>query len=262
MNIFFTQDEATKKKYYHPDQGGQRGYTPFGHEHAKDAEATDLKEFWHVGPELEPDHKFYNKYPKNDWPEETPEFKETFLQMYRALEGVGRILLQALTTPLEVPADYFDKMTTDGNSILRLLHYPPIPADADPRCLRAAAHEDINLITILVSASASGLELLDRNGTWLPIETQKNNLIVDAGDMLQRITNHVIPSTTHRVVNPDDGNRHKSRYSMPFFMHPHIDAWLTCIDSCVGEKKKYEDILADDFLAERLRDLGLYSART
>lgn len=146
-------------------------------------------------------------------------------------------------------------MTLDGNSILRLLHYPPLPADRDPRSIRAAAHEDINLITLLVSASASGLELMDRDGTWLPIESKPNAIIVDSGDMLARITNNVIPSTTHRVVNPPDAK--SSRYSMPFFMHPHPEAVLSCLPSCVGSGAKYPDILAEDFLKQRLREIGL-----
>jgi len=209
-----------------------------------------------VGNELDKSDPYYDKFPKNVWPEEVPGFKDTYLKLYTALEEIGKVMLQAITQKLDVPPNYFDKMVTGGNSILRLLHYPPIPEDADPRCIRAAAHEDINLITILVSASASGLELLDRDGTWLPIETEKNNLIIDAGDMLARITNEVIPSTTHRVVNPNDGTNN-SRYSMPFFMHPHPEAMLECIPSCKGEKEKYPKILAEDFLQQRLREIGL-----
>lgn len=251
----FALPDAIKKNYVSPDGGGQRGYTPFGKEHAKYTSVPDLKEFWHVGRELSSDHPLYNEYPKNIWPEEIPQFKETFLSLYKALDSVGEIMLEALTGPLEVPKNYFSKMIKDGSSVLRLLHYPPIPEGVDPRCVRAAAHEDINLITILVSASASGLELLDRNGQWLPVETAANNLIVDAGDMLARITNDVIPSTTHRVVNPVDEN--KSRYSMPFFIHPHPKAVLECIESCRGEGQKYDPILANDFLMERLREIGL-----
>ncbi|MCB0391670.1 MAG: isopenicillin N synthase family oxygenase [Bdellovibrionales bacterium] len=251
----FKLREYQKLQYTCKEGGGQRGYTPFGREHAKDAEVMDLKEFWHVGQELREDHEFNKFYPKNIWPGELPEFKETFLKMYRELEQAGKIILHALTFSLGVPENYFSNMVQDGNSILRLLHYPPIPDSADPRCIRAAAHEDINLITILVSASANGLELLDRDGKWLPIETDPNNLIVDAGDMLSRITNEVIPATTHRVVNPDDKNTH--RYSMPFFMHPHPEAILSCIESCKGEGAKYKDITSHDFLMERLREIGL-----
>jgi isopenicillin N synthase-like dioxygenase len=165
-------------------------------------------------------------------------------------------MLEALTGPLELPQTYFRQMTEDGNSILRLLHYPPLAEGADPRSVRAAAHEDINLITILVAATTSGLELLDRDGSWLPVETDKNNLIVDAGDMLARITNDVIPSTTHRVVNPPDG-QNSDRYSMPYSIHPNPEAVLTCLPSCRGAGAKYPDIRAQDFLMERLREIGL-----
>ncbi len=244
-----------KLAYTGKDGGGQRGYTPFGKEHAKNSPVMDLKEFWHVGNELPPGHPYYSDYPKNLWPKELAEFKATYLKIYTELENVGRVLLQALAPSLALPTHYFDSMIEDGNSILRLLHYPPIPEGADPRCIRAAAHEDINLITLLVSASASGLELLDRDGKWLPIETDPNNLIVDSGDMLARITNDVIPSTTHRVVNPD--NKRSHRYSMPFFMHPNPKAVLTCIDSCRGAGAKYADISAQAFLMERLREIGL-----
>ena len=163
--------------------------------------------------------------------------------------------MQALSPTLNVSPEYFHDMATDGNSILRLLHYPPISDDADPKAIRAAAHEDINLITILVAANGGGLELLDRNGKWLPVETDPNNLIVDAGDMLARITNGIIPATTHRVVNPSGPN--VSRYSMPFFMHPHSDAMLSCLESCKGSGAKFEDITAGAFLEQRLKEIGL-----
>ncbi len=255
LEKFFTQPTDKKLKYYSEKGGGQRGYTPFGTEHAKNSEAFDLKEFWHVGREIQRPHRFDKYYPENVWPAEIAEFKEIFLKIYTALDNTGKRLLEALTHPLEVPSNYFNDMVTDGNSILRLLHYPPIPAGVDPRCVRAAAHEDINLITILVSATASGLQLKDRDGTWLDIESDPNTLIVDAGDMLSRITNEVIPSTTHRVVNPENSN--SSRYSMPFFMHPHPEAMLTCIPSCRGEKSLYPDISSHEFLMQRLREIGL-----
>lgn len=251
----FRMPVEKKQTYISKVGGGQRGYTPFGKEHAKDAQVPDLKEFWHVGRELEPSHPYGKEYPENIWPQELPEFKPTFLELYKELDRIGEIVLEALTGPLEIPTNYFKEMIQDGNSILRLLHYPPIPEGVDPRCIRAAAHEDINLITILVSASASGLELLGRDGKWLPIETDPNNLIVDSGDMLSRITNEVIPSTTHRVVNPEGKNQ--SRFSMPYFIHPHPKAVLRCLDSCRGEKALYPDILAQDFLHQRLREIGL-----
>jgi isopenicillin N synthase-like dioxygenase len=252
---FFQQPTDIKKQYSLADNGFQRGYTPFGTEHAKDSPVGDLKEFWHVGRNLPGGHKYEGQYPKNIWPKEVTEFGETFSKIYEALEMCGDLLLEALTLPLELDKSYFKKMTQDGNSILRLLHYPPLPPDRDPRSIRAAAHEDINLITLLVSASASGLELKDRNGQWLPIESSPNAIIVDSGDMLARISNEVIPSTTHRVVNPPDAK--SSRYSMPFFMHPNPEAMLSCLPSCQGDGAKYPDILAEDFLKQRLREIGL-----
>ncbi len=251
----FSLDVETKNKYICKEGKGQRGYTPFGTEHAKDNHHPDLKEFWHVGQLLNESHELYESYPKNIWPTEVNQFEETFTNIYKSLEDVGKTILSALSHSLQVEQSYFENMVRDGSSILRLLHYPPIPEGADPNCVRAAAHEDINLITILVSATTSGLELLDRNNNWLPVETAKNNLIVDAGDMLSRITNEVIPSTTHRVVNPKGEN--KNRYSMPFFMHPHPKAMLSCIESCKNRQAKYPDILSHDFLMKRLKDIGL-----
>ncbi len=242
----FALSESRKAEYVSKAGAGQRGYTPFGKEHAKDSKFPDLKEFWHVGRD---------EYVPNIWPTEFAEFRAVYTKIFESLDAVGRVLLRALTEPLDLPVDYFDQMVNRGNSILRLLHYPPIAEGADPNCIRAAAHEDINLITILVSASASGLQLKTRDGKWLPIETAANNLIVDSGDMLARITNEVIPATTHRVVNPVGPNT--DRYSMPFFMHPNSDAVLTCIPSCKGDGVKYPDILADDFLKQRLREIGL-----
>ncbi|MEM8771123.1 MAG: 2-oxoglutarate and iron-dependent oxygenase domain-containing protein [Pseudomonadota bacterium] len=234
---------------------GQRGYTPFGTEHAKDSAAPDLKEFFHVGREFEPDAPLADVYPVNVWPQEPNDFRSVFLQLYKALEDAGLAMLEALAPSLDVDEDYFRRMATDGNSILRLLHYPPVPDGADPNAIRAAAHEDINLITILVAANGAGLELLDRDGNWLPVETDPDNLIVDAGDMLARATNDVIPATTHRVVNPEGPN--VSRYSMPFFIHPHPDAVITCLESCKGDGAKYPDITADAFLKQRLKEIGL-----
>ncbi|HVK62248.1 MAG TPA: 2-oxoglutarate and iron-dependent oxygenase domain-containing protein [Bdellovibrionales bacterium] len=252
---FFSLPVETKKNYALYDQGFQRGYTPFGTEHAKGAAVKDLKEFWHVGRDLPKGHKFEALYPPNIWPTEVPEFRKTMELIYSELDRVGRVMLEALTGPLEVEKDFFSKMTSEGNSILRLLHYPPIPEGVDPRCIRAAAHEDINLITLLVSGTTSGLQLLDRDGTWLDIESDPNSLIVDAGDMLARLTNEVIPSTTHRVVNPVGPNT--ARYSMPFFMHPNPDAMLTCLPSCKGSGEKYPPITSQDFLMQRLREIGL-----
>jgi isopenicillin N synthase-like dioxygenase len=165
--------------------------------------------------------------------------------------------LQALAPSLSLDAHYFDPLVARGTSLLRVLHYPPIPDDADPNCVRAAAHEDINFITILVAAKGAGLELLDRDGTWLSVETSPRNLIIDGGDMLARLTNDIIPATTHRVVNPSGPN--VSRYSMPFFMHPSVETSLACLPSCVGDGAKYPAISAGDFLTQRLAEIGLTS---
>ena len=234
--------------------GGQRGYTAFGREHAKDSSHADLKEFWHVGREFDAEDDLAKVYPANMWPENPAAFKQTFIDLYSSLEEVGHVMLEALAPSLKLDQKYFRGLAKDGNSILRLLHYPPIPDNAEEGAVRAAAHEDINLITLLVAASTSGLELLDRDGKWLPVEGSKNAVIVDAGDMLARITNNHIPATTHRVVNPTGPNI--SRYSMPFFMHPRSDAMLSCIDMCKDGNEE-ADILANDFLNQRLREIGL-----
>jgi len=255
LEKFYALPVETKLKYAGV-HGGQRGYTPFGKEHAKDSPVMDLKEFWHVGREVSPTHKFAKYYPNNVWPSEIPEFEEVFSTLYSALNEAGKAMLQALTFPLDVPQNYFDYMVEDGNSILRLLHYPPIPQGTDPRCLRAAPHEDINLITLLPAATAGGLQLKDRDGTWLNVEGQPGELIVDAGDMLARACNDVIPSTTHQVVNTPEASQ-KSRYSMPFFMHPHPEAMLSCIPSCKGAGAKYPDISSHAFLMQRLEEIGL-----
>lgn len=254
---FYQLPEKQKLTYLSEVGGGQRGYTAFGKEHAKGSPVMDLKEFWHVGREVPAGHSFSKYYPKNIWPDDSvPEFRPVFEKLFAQLEQAGIQMMEALSYPLQVEKDFFTKMVVEGNSILRLLHYPPIPEGVDTRCVRAAAHEDINFITILPAATTSGLQLKDRDGTWLDIETDYGSLIVDAGDMLARITNEVIPSTTHRVINPQDG-KNNSRYSMPFFMHPHPEAVLSCLPSCRGSGAKYPDIASHDFLMQRLREIGL-----
>ena len=241
---------VTKRHY----AAGMRGYTPFGTEHARDSQLPDLKEFWQIGREPAAGLPAED-FPPNVWPAEVPAFQQTFSALFSALDEAGRVLLTALAPKLGLPADYFDDKVAGGASILRVLHYPPVPDDAPEGAVRSAAHEDINFITLLVAAKGAGLQLLDRDGTWLPVETQPRNLIVDSGDMLQRLTNGVIPSTTHRVVNPEGPN--VSRYSMPFFMHPASDVSLKCLPSCEGEGAKWPEITAGEFLAERLREIGL-----
>ncbi len=232
---------------------GLRGYTPFGTEHAKDSDLPDLKEFWQIGREPAT-HLPSEDFPPNGWPD-IDGFRETFHALFAGLDETGRLLLEALAPKLSLPANWFDAKVAEGTSILRVLHYPPVPDDAPAGAVRSAAHEDINFITILVAAKGAGLQLLDRDGTWLPVETQARNLIVDSGDMLQRLTNGVIPSTTHRVVNPEGPN--VSRYSMPFFMHPASDVSLKVLPSCEGEGAKWPEITAGAFLAERLKAIGL-----
>jgi isopenicillin N synthase-like dioxygenase len=245
----FAQPEAEKRRH----MSGLRGYTPFGTERAKDSRHADLKEFWQIGRER-PEALSDPLFPPNVWPE-LPGFRETFTTLFDALDETGRLLLRALAPGLSLPEGYFDPLIQDGTSLLRLLHYPPVPGDITPGSIRAAPHEDINFLTILVAAKGAGLELLDRDGTWLPVETEPKNLIVDSGDMLARMTNDVIPATTHRVVNPAGPN--VSRYSMPFFLHPSLETSLKVLDGCVGDGARYPEITAGEFLAERVKQIGL-----
>jgi len=254
---FFALPLATKMKYF-GNNGGQRGYVPRLVEHAKNSKHPDLKEFWHIGRELDKSspYKGTNDYPENVWPDaEIQEFKNVGLAVYNQLDQVATSLFHSLAHSLDVPQSYFENMTREGNSILRTIHYPPLKEFTEQDSIRAGAHEDINLITLLVGATDGGLELLDRDGKWLSVPSLPNQIVVDSGDMLSRITNNVIPATTHRVINPDHST--SERYSMPFFCHPHANAELNCIPSCIGSGKKYEDILAKDFLTQRLIEIGV-----
>lgn len=250
---FFALPTAQKMSY----AKGLRGYVPFGAEHAKDAKVADLKEFWQLGREPTPEALAHEDLPPNVWPEGVDGFHETFQALYDGLDETGRLLLRALARRLDLPQDWFDAKVRFGTSILRVLHYPPVRDDAPPGAVRSAAHEDINFLTMLVAAKGAGLQLLDRDGTWLPVETEPRNLIVDSGDMLERLTNGVIPSTTHRVVNPEGPN--VSRYSMPFFMHPSSNVSLKALPSCVANGPARPEITAGEFLAERLKAIGLAS---
>jgi len=252
---FFKLSKEKKMKYVCSSGGGQRGYTAFGVEHAKNTDVPDLKEFWHVGREVSNGHKFKDLYPDNIWPTEIEGFEKDLQNLYDSLDETSRLLLDAIGIGLDVPQDYFRNMISDGNSILRPIHYPPVGPDAPDGAVRAAQHEDINLITMLIGATASGLELLDHDGKWLPVNTKENQLVVDSGDMLSRITNGVLPATTHRVVNPED--RTSDRYSMPFFVHPNPDTTLECISSCLGDGAKYPPINSHEFLLQRLKEIGL-----
>ncbi|MBA16021.1 MAG: flavonol synthase [Sphingomonas sp.] len=254
---FFDLPEAEKRSYFIEGQGGARGYTPYKTEIAKGASHVDLKEFWHIGRELPEGHRFSDVMPPNIWPERPEGFRETFLEMFAAFDAAGDKLLSAIARYLGLAPDWFDPAVRDGNSVMRLLHYPPVPADAPE--VRAGAHEDINLITLLLGAEEAGLELLDRDGKWLPIKPPEGAMVVNVGDMLQRLTNHVLPSTTHRVVNPAPERRGHSRYSMPFFLHPAPDFMLTALPQCVTEENPLRDppISSHDYLMERLREIGL-----
>ncbi len=251
---FFHLPLETKMKYK-MDNGGQRGYTPFKTEHAKDNKNPDLKEFWHVGRELAASSQYKGVYPENIWPSEVAEFEKTFKELYQAMDMTSVILLEAIGRALDVPNTFFKDMVADGNSIIRTIHYPPTKGEDTNNSIRSAAHEDINLITMLVGATDSGLQLLDRDGSWLDVNSKPGEIVVDTGDMMSRLTNEVLPATTHRVVNPN--NDSSARFSMPFFVHPHSKAMLSCLPSCVGTGAKYADITAGDFLAQRLREIGL-----
>jgi isopenicillin N synthase-like dioxygenase len=254
---FFALDEAAKRQYAGVE-GGARGFTPFGVEHAKGNPTPDLKEFWHVGQEPPEGHPFREEYPANVWPREIPELRDPTLALYAALERVAADLLRALAEYFDLPRETFSSMMQVGNSILRILHYPPIAPGSDP-AVRAAAHEDINLITLLCEATDSGLQLLTREGQWLPVEARPGQIVVDAGDMLSRATNEVVPATTHRVVNPPGAGAGRDRYSMPFFVHPYSACDLTILDRFVSPERppKYPPITAGQFLEQRLHEIGL-----
>lgn len=256
---FFALPEEVKRKYHQPGTGGARGLTPFGVEAAKGAETVDLKEFWHVGRELPEDHP-YRKYMRdNVWPTEVPGFREHLYGMFTAMDQLGRRILRAIARYLELGDDFFEDKVELGNSVLRMLHYPPVPADAPG--VRAGAHEDINVITLLLGAEEAGLQLKDADGQWLDIAPPPNALVVNIGDMLQRLTNHVLPSTTHRVVNPAPERRGFARYSTPFFLHFNPDFVIESLPSTVTpdnpDRYAGKAIMAEDFLTERLREIRL-----
>ncbi|EON74983.1 Oxidoreductase [Lunatimonas lonarensis] len=261
---FFALPDDQKSAYEHPEIGYQRGYTGKGKEHAKGRNTGDLKEFYHVGQDLEsiPDaDPIKQEYPANVWPTEISEFKETALEVFNAIEHAGKHMLRAIALHLMLPEDYFEDKVRFGNSILRCIHYFPItnPEEVPEDAVRAAEHGDINLITLLMGASADGLEVLRRDGKWIPITALPDQLVVNVGDMLERLTNKKLKSTIHRVVNPPRDKMNSSRYSIPFFMHPRSEMDLTCLASCVDSQhpKAFSDMTAGEFLEERLRELGL-----
>ncbi|MBT9470922.1 MAG: 2OG-Fe(II) oxygenase family protein [Pseudomonadota bacterium] len=254
---FFALPEAMKRVYV-VGVGGQRGYTPFGIETAKDAQHFDLKEFWHMGRDLPPGHRFAAYMPSNVWPAEVPEFHAEIAWLFNTLDGLGRQVLEAIAVYLKLDRDFFDATVDQGNSILRLLHYPPVPKDGPN--IRAGAHEDINVITLLLGAEEAGLEVLDRDGQWLAINPPAGSVVCNIGDMLQRLTNHVLPSTTHRVVNPAPERRGFARYSTPFFLHFNPDYEIRTLPGCVDAEhpdRGLPPITADEFLKQRLREIKL-----
>jgi isopenicillin N synthase-like dioxygenase len=246
-----------KVKYEGEEKDRSRGYIPFGVEKAKDSSHSDLKEFYHIGHQLESaDH-----LSPNIWPTEVTEFQQTFEALYQGLEALALRVLTIFAAVLELPSDYFDSRIKAGETLLRVLHYPPI-IDQDIPNLRAAAHEDINLITLLSGSEQDGLEVLSRQGEWVPINMIEGTIVCNVGDMLQRLTNQKLPSTTHRVVNPKGETARVSRYSIPFFVHPSPEVSLDCLASCIDQNnpKKYQSTTAGEYLEQRLQEIGLLKA--
>ena len=249
---FFELPQEQKAAYERPELKGQRGFTRFGREHAKDSPAADLKEYISFGPEGDV------PYPDNIWFAEVPELQDEVLGLFDRLQACARQTLLACGEYLDLPRETFAGLIEEGESLLRILHYPPVPPERDVASVRAAAHEDINFITLLVGATAEGLELLDRQGEWQPIRAIPGHIIIDSGDMLQHLTNGFFRSTTHRVTNPDDDRAR--RFSMPCFIHPRSEVDLTPLPACVektGGEARYSSIGAGEFLRQRLEELGL-----
>lgn len=258
---FFALPDEVKAKYERTDLAGQRGYTGKGKEHAKGRNTGDLKEFYHIGQELSQGHLVREGYPANIWPDEVPGLRSVAVEAYQSLEKTGKYLLRAIALYLRLPENYFDDKVFNGNSILRPIHYYPIerPDEVPPDAVRAAEHGDINLITLLMGASADGLQVLRHDGKWIPITALPSQLVVNVGDMLERLTNMTLKSTIHRVVNPPRDLMNTPRYSIPFFMHPRSEMSLAALPGCVSAEnpKRWGDITAGEFLDERLAEIGL-----
>jgi len=251
---FFAMETDVKRNYEIAGAAGQRGYTSFGKEKAKQSKVADLKEFFQIGQET----ATMSADERNPDVAEVPEFMQLGRQLYRQFEEKGNSLLQAIALHLDLPIDYFSNFTKDGVSILRAIHYPPISSEP-ASAIRAEQHEDINLITLLVGASAGGLQLQNSEGEWLEIVPENDEIVINVGDMLQRLTNNYLKSTTHRVVNPPRDQWHKPRLSIPFFLHPRPEMSLNVLDSCVSadNPQHYEPITAGGYLDQRLREIGL-----
>jgi isopenicillin N synthase-like dioxygenase len=255
---FFSMPTSVKSKYEVEGLAGQRGYTSFGKEHAKQSDVGDLKEFFQIGQEVVDGDEIRSEYPDNVPVAERPNFLQSGIKLYQAFEKSGGLLLQAIAEHLDLNKDYFEGKIKNGNSILRSIHYPPIIKEPDT-AIRAEQHEDINLITLLVGASAGGLQILNLDNEWLDVIPEGDEIVVNVGDMLQRLTNNYLISTTHRVVNPPKEMWHLPRLSIPFFLHPRSSMDLTCLEQCVTEDRPlaYEPITAGEYLDERLREIGL-----
>ncbi|MCF4101597.1 isopenicillin N synthase family oxygenase [Gillisia sp. M10.2A] len=258
VKSFFELPLETKSKYEIEGLGGQRGYISFGKEHAKGKKEGDLKEFWHFGQEPSADANLKDEYPPNVQVEELKDFNHTGMEAYRMLEKTGIYVLRALALYIGLDEFYFDHWASNGNSILRPIHYPPI-TEEPKGAVRAGAHGDINLITLLMGASTGGLQVLRKDGEWIDAIPEEDELVINVGDMLERHTNNKLRSTIHRVINPPRDQWGKPRYSIPFFMHPRSDMPLNSLEQCITEEnpKQYEDITAGDFLHQRLVEIGL-----
>ncbi|MCF8373889.1 MAG: hypothetical protein K9H64_19860 [Bacteroidales bacterium] len=258
IELFFNLPTKTKLNYEIPGIGGQRGYTSFGKEHAKGRTEGDLKEFWHFGQYLEKGSKYAGVYPENIEVKELPSFNRVGEKAFKMLEQTGLYVLRALALFIGLDEFYFDNYVLEGNSILRPIYYPPI-LEEPKNAVRAAAHTDINLITLLMGAQGRGLQVQNREGEWIEAIAEKDELMINVGDMLSRLTNNKLKSTVHRVVNPPKELLHTPRYSIPFFMHPVSNMNLDCIENCIDDNnpKLFDDITAGDYLDERLREIGL-----
>lgn len=258
---FFALPENVKLKYDGRAGGGQRGYTAFGTENAKGKAEADLKEFWHTGRALPADSPYRATMEDTPSVSEVPDFDAATRGLYEALDTFGRQLLHAVALHLKLEETWFDHKVDMGNSILRLLHYPPQPNPPPEGSVRAGAHEDINVITLLLGAEEAGLEVKHRSGKWLAVNPPPGAMVINCGDMLQRLTAGVLPSTTHRVVNPSPERSRFPRYSTPFFLHFNQDVMIEALPGCVAEGGKAEPpITAQDYLMERLREIGLVKA--
>ena len=257
---FFALPEEVKRAYHIPGGGGARGYTPFGTEKAKDAKVHDLKEFWHIGRELPEGHPLAQFMADNVWPAEVKDFRETFSELYKAFETAGLRVLEGIAIHLGLKPDFFAATVEDGNSVMRLLRYPPIEGAEAEGAIRAAAHGDINTITLLLGAEEAGLELLTRQGEWKAVKVPEGALVINVGDMLERLTNGRLPSTQHRVVNPRGEAAYRARYSMPFFLHFRPDYTIETLPGCIDPARPEDHpapISSHEFLLQRLREINL-----